>query len=77
VVKKKKGQKEEEEQKPLFFDFNSILDKENWDGIVETLKLLLDKQPYLLVIGCGYGPMTGRIDPKYSVKFMLEHFRTV
>lgn len=44
---------------------------------METLKLLVEKQPYLLVIGCNYGPRKGKEDPKFSVKFLLEHMRKV
>ena len=68
---KKKGQKEDEE-KPLVFDFMSILDQQNWQGLTETLRLVLDKQPYLVLVGVTYGPRTGAPLQQYSVQFLLE-----
>jgi hypothetical protein len=55
----------------------SILDEENWNGFIETFKSVLDKQPYLILIGVSYGPRNGRSIPEYSVKFLLEHLRTI
>jgi hypothetical protein len=55
----------------------SILDEENWNGFMETFRIVMEKQPFLVLIGITYGPRNGRHIPEYSVKFILEHLKTL
>ena len=38
---------------------------------------MLEKQPFLVMIGITYGPRAGRHLPEYSVQFLLEHLKTI
>jgi len=38
----------------------SILDEENWNGLTESFRIIMEKQPFLVLIGITYGPRTGR-----------------
>jgi hypothetical protein len=49
----------------------SILDEENWNGFLETFRIVVEKQPFLVLIAITYGPRTGRHIPEYSVQFIL------
>lgn len=55
----------------------NILDEENWNGFTETFKVIMEKQPFLVMIGVTYGPRAGRHLSEYSVQFLLEHFKTL
>lgn len=61
----------------MLFDFTSILDEENWNGFTETFRVVMEKQPYLILIGITYGPRAGRHIPEHSTHFILEHLKTL
>jgi hypothetical protein len=55
----------------------SILDEENWNGFLETFRIVSEKQPFLILIAFAYGPRSGRVIPEYSIKFLLEHLKSI
>lgn len=55
----------------------SILDEENWNGFLETFRVVMEKQPFMVLIGVTYGPRAGRHISQYSVHFLLEHLKAL